>query len=85
MIKRLQAKHIADDAVLAVIDKVQRESFRWTTVGELCSAIDMPMKVILAKCSSMIRRELIRGCACGCSGNFERTPKHAANSQKNAV
>ncbi len=41
---------------------------RWE-IGALLP--DWPEKVLLAKLRSMLRRGLIDGCACGCSGFFE--------------
>lgn len=34
-----------------------------------------PDKLVRAKMRSLIRRGLVSGCACGCRGDFELTPK----------
>lgn len=74
MAKTVQAKHIADGAVLEVIDRIDRELGRWTLVSEL-EVLGFPTKVLLAKMAGMIRRKVVKGCACGCYGGFERVPQ----------
>ena len=36
---------------------------------------DTPCKLVLAKMKMLVRRDLVRGCACGCRGDFEITEK----------
>jgi hypothetical protein len=44
---------------------------RWASVWDLEKYFDAPRKVILAKASKLLRKGLMDGCACGCSGSFE--------------
>lgn len=39
---------------------------------------DVPPKLSLAKMGQLIRQGLVDGCACGCRGDFEITPKGLA-------
>lgn len=72
MNKTLQAKHVPDEAFLAVVDRVAREERRWTLTSDLEPALGVPRKVILAKARALIRRGVIDGCGCGCRGDFVR-------------
>ena len=65
----MQAKDLADAAVLALLDP-DRETHR----ADIHAALpDVPPKVVLAKLRALIRRGLIDGCACGCGGEFTLT------------
>lgn len=47
---------------------------RWETAEALEAAgVVVPEKVLLAKAASLIRRNLMHGCTCGCRGDFELT------------
>lgn len=71
--KKVQAKHVTDAQILYVIYQVENREARWTFIEDLEIYYPMlPAKVLLAKCRSMIKRGVIRGCACGCRGDFER-------------
>ena len=68
----MQAKDITDDAFLEAMEEARRQSpctmvNRWD-VGRILAA---PDKVVLAKARTLIRRGVIRGCWCGCRGDFE--------------
>jgi len=44
---------------------------RWCLTFDLEERMpDVPPKVILAKCRSLIKRRLMHGCDCGCRGDF---------------
>jgi hypothetical protein len=80
MDKKVQAKAIADDQVFAIIDGLRKTEDRWTLLQDLCVAMPaIPEKVIRSKLSSMKRRKLIHGCACGCRGEFERVDPENPN------
>lgn len=71
--KAVQAKSITDEEVLRVVKRRSGyDSFvsAFEIQAELSS---FPDKVVLAKLRSMVKRGLLSGCACGCSGNFRRT------------
>ena len=70
MNKTIQAKHIPDDAIISVVQRAHAEG-RWAHQWDMQEAYpDVPPKVLLAKCRSLIARNLIEGCACGCRGDF---------------
>jgi len=70
---KIQAKHVSDEQILFVIDRVKDQDRRWTFTWDLELYYPMiPPKVLLAKCRSMIKRGIITGCDCGCRGDFER-------------
>lgn len=80
---RPQAKDIADtDALAAVIDCMDHAGLPGTPIGpwhgpasrwSLADRLGFPDRVVLAKMRALIRRGLVKGCACGCRGDFEPT------------
>jgi hypothetical protein len=69
--RRPQAKDISDQAALEAI-KATRQDWGKSMLGDVEKKLSsFPSKVVKAKLSSMIRRGIIDGCDCGCSGNFE--------------
>lgn len=94
----MQAKDIPDRDILTVLVHAPV----WATWhrepdGERYHAVpipnwlsfDVPPKVVLAKCRSLIKRKLVDGCACGCRGDFTITAKGrlflAAQGESEAV
>lgn len=77
MNKTLQAKHVDEQKVLALIDRIEKEEGRWTLVVDLEKALELPRKVILAKMAALIKRKVIGGCACGCRGDYSRLEQPA--------
>lgn len=85
---RLQAKDIADHTVLEIIREVRHTPWpgghdppadgRWVLASDLESRIAAPWKVILAKMRSLESRGLVKGCTCGCRGDFELTDEGEA-------
>ena len=73
----MQAKDLSDarmyEALAAVRGRrgVPQWSSLWDVQGELPK---VPPKVVLAKLRSMVKRGVLRGCACGCRGDFEIPP-----------
>lgn len=43
----------------------------WVSMHEMQEEIDFPYKVLLAKCRQMINKGRLKGCGCGCRGDFE--------------
>jgi len=82
MDKLIQAKNISDQKMLDVILKVQNRMLRegwndvpveevWANRSYIDEELsDIPSKVVLAKLRSMVKRNIIHGCACGCRGDF---------------
>lgn len=68
--KRLQAKHIPDERILMVIDELTVMRYTAMTWEIYAAWPHIPRKVILAKLDKMVRRKILDGCACGCSGQF---------------
>lgn len=73
----MQAKDVTDEQMLEALAKVRgihgvpRWSSLWDVQRWLKDAHDVPAKVTLAKLKSMVKRNIIRGCCCGCRGDFE--------------
>ena len=85
MWKQIQAKHIPDGEILALMrprpfPPEMIAAYPWigaTTPVWLRYELEQAFpeftpRVVLAKCRALIRRGLITGCACGCRGDFER-------------
>lgn len=75
--KTVQAKHLSDEAVLAAIRSASNDGRwpgqkrRWVSRGDVEAAFpDVPWKVVLAKLRSLLKRNVIDGCGCGCRGDF---------------
>ncbi len=71
----MQCKDVPDDVFLTVVRDIRDEQGRtfvsWRRIEQAFP--DVPFKVLLAKARKLIRRGLLNGCACGCSGSFEIT------------
>ncbi len=79
MADTMQAKDVPEQAILALIPAESPTSIgisRWD-IGRAMP--DVPEKVLLAKLRSMVKRGLIRGCACGCRGDFHLPSETAPN------
>jgi hypothetical protein len=72
---RLQSKDINDYHVLELIERIESNESRWTFTWDIHAQLQYPMKLVRAKASSLVRRGLISGCACGCRGDFELSYK----------
>lgn len=68
---KVQAKHVSDEFMLAALAAVREPDGMSCWFHLRDSVAEHPPKVVQAKLRSMIRRGLIRGCACGCRGDFE--------------
>ncbi len=83
----MQAKDIPEGIFLDVV----RNGFHKNALGmQLRHVIEafpgVPEKVVRAKADKLIRRGLLRGCACGCRGDFNvvetfRTPECIADEE----
>lgn len=70
----MQAKDISDAVMLTALADVRGRNGvpRWSSLFDVRDHMsDVHPKIVLAKLRSMIKRKLIRGCACGCRGDFE--------------
>lgn len=70
----MQAKDLSDAVVLEALAKVRGKHgvSRWSSLWDVQAALaDVPPKVVLAKLRSMVKRNIIDGCCCGCRGDFE--------------
>lgn len=74
MKKSVQAKNISDDEVLRVVDRRSGYDSFVSTFEIQAELSSFPEKAVLAKLRSMVKRGILSGCACGCRGNFRRTP-----------
>lgn len=70
----VKASDISDEQLLVAVRTVRGRhgALRWSTLwdvqGELAA---FPPKVVLAKLRSAVKRGVLKGCACGCRGDFE--------------
>ena len=70
--KKLTAKDVGEIPMLMFI----ASSFGMIKLSDIERLYPtFPVKLVLAKLRSLIRRGLITGCACGCRGDFEITDK----------
>lgn len=71
----MKAADIPTEEVLFAVGYVQ--TFRtWATIWDLEGIMPgWPEKVLRAKANKMIRRGLLRGCTCGCRGDYELTQR----------
>ena len=70
MEKKIQAKHIEDETILAIMRKATNPA-KWTQIWDFEKELpNIPIKVVQAKLSSMGKRGIIDGCFCGCRGDF---------------
>lgn len=71
----MQAKHLDESAILALLNERRGEWHTHWTESAMPRVFDpthpdAPEKVLRAKLASMQRRGLIRGCTCGCRGDW---------------
>jgi hypothetical protein len=70
----MQAKDITDATMLDALSKARglHGVPEWSSLWDVQKALpDVPPKVVLAKLRSMVKRNIIDGCTCGCRGDFE--------------
>lgn len=78
-VKRLQAKDLRTKTVLDFIDmagtalaQLRGNNDRQVDTWSIYDRFDyLPPKVVLAKLRKLVRQKKLRGCACGCRGDFE--------------
>lgn len=84
----MQAKDIADTAILEFLAKYQGKWSCWSDAGgtyrkehgmapSIVQAMptNTPVKLRIAKMRQLIKRGLVGGCPCGCRGDYEITDK----------
>lgn len=84
MKKQIQAKHLADAAILTIVDLLAAKNDGKVTRAALVAAFNeeragldpIPEKIIVAKLAAFLRRGELLGCLCGCEGNFRRNPRY---------
>lgn len=70
--RRVRASDISDRAFIASMCRdVEEGRSGWACRLSMDLAFFWPEKVFLAKAASMIRRQVIDGCTCGCRGDFQ--------------
>lgn len=70
----MQAKDVSDARMLETLASVRGRHGvpRWSSWFDVRDRMpDVPPKVALAKLKSMVKRGVIKGCTCGCRGDFE--------------
>jgi hypothetical protein len=69
-----QAKDIRDDEMLNAVRRAQGLNGvpEWSSLWDIQAVLTCyPAKVVQAKLGSLVRRGVLKGCACGCRGDFE--------------
>ena len=84
---RLQCKDIPDGPILLAVARMPSRLVAGKMYREWCCRWDLEklacfhgvdQRLMLAKMASLLDRGYVTGCACGCSGQFELTPKGEA-------
>lgn len=74
MVKIVQAKSITDEQALGAVRVTQGMHGvpTWSTIWDVQEALcAFPAKVVRAKLRALIRKGKLKGCTCGCRGDFE--------------
>lgn len=69
-----KAADITDEELLAAVRSVRGRHgvAEWSTLWDVQETLKAwPPKVVQAKLRSIVKRGLLKGCACGCRGDFE--------------
>jgi hypothetical protein len=75
--RRMQCKDISDEVFLAALRRVPGSANcgwrnRWAVHAELEAVVGpVPERLMLAKARRLIARGLMKGCACGCRGDWQ--------------
>lgn len=80
----LQAKDITDDEVIEAVRATQGMHGvpQWSSLWDIQEMLSaFPAKVVLAKLRALVKKGKIRGCACGCRGDFELPRETKADSR----
>lgn len=78
-----QCKDIPDGPILEFLASHKGRWCHWFAIGSTNDTRSVvrampagtPGKLVLAKMRMLIRRGVVKGCPCGCRGDFEITPK----------
>lgn len=70
----MQAKDLDEIAILNFLDDLRVPALLFDAgfPNDLYQVVsrEVPRKVLLAKMNALIRRNLVKGCSCGCRGDF---------------
>jgi hypothetical protein len=69
----MQAKDISDAVMLAALEATRglNGAPAWSSLFDVQAHMgNVPPKIVLSKIRSMIKRNLLQGCGCGCRGDF---------------
>lgn len=67
----MKAADLSDQAVLDAVDAGSKRLDGYATLMDLAPFFPgVPEKVLLTKLRRLINRKLLRGCTCGCRGDF---------------
>jgi len=68
----VQAKDISDELAFEALAVTRHPVYGMSHLSEVQDYLaQFPPKVVLAKLRRMIARGILRGCGCGCRGDFE--------------
>lgn len=85
-------KKCKDISDLTILEFIKAQNGAWCTWGVSLgmptvedAMPDAPKNLQLAKMAQLIKRGLVDGCTCGCSGNFVIAPKGLVYLESKAV
>ncbi len=68
----MKASDLSDVEVLHIVEATCARKGYWANTTEVAVCFpDVPSKVVAAKLSQLLKRDLISGCDCGCRGDWE--------------
>ncbi len=70
----MQAKDITDETLMAAVRAVRgiNRVPEWSSLWDIQRQLSgVHTKIVLAKLKSAVKRGLLKGCTCGCRGDFE--------------
>lgn len=71
---KLQCKHFSDDTVIDFLKGLQGAASMhpgFNNSVHNAFPLNTPPKLVIAKMKSLVKRGIVKGCACGCRGDFE--------------
>ena len=70
----MKASDISDERIMQAVKETQGICGvpHWSSLYQINENLkEFPEKVILAKLKSMVKKKKLKGCTCGCRGDFE--------------
>lgn len=72
----MKTADIPDEEFLGVVRRINESENRWANTWDIEEAFPgVPPKLLLSKARNLIKRGLMKGCPCGCRGDFDVRPE----------